>query len=76
METLLITFVVFLLSAAGLSLTVVFGDRKPECNCKYAGRVLKKFRQRERKKREEFRAKLCAGCPEASGNCQKAAVIE
>lgn len=68
--TLIITIVVFLLAAAALSLTVVVGNRKPECSCKKAARVLKQVREREHRDREEFLAKMCAGCPGASPECQ------
>lgn len=71
METLIITLVVFLLAAAGLSLTVVFGKRKPECNCKQAARILRDVRDRQRQEREEFHAKVCAGCPAASSGCRE-----
>ena len=71
METLIITLVVFLLAAAALSLTVVFGKRKPECNCKQAARILRDVRSRQRQEREEFHAKMCAGCPAASSGCNE-----
>ena len=72
MEILIITFVAFLLFAAGLSLTVVFGNRKSECNCKQAARIIRDLRNQRRKEREEFYAKICAGCPAASKGCNPA----
>ena len=72
METLIITVVVFLLAAAALSLTVVFGKRKPECNCKQAARIMRDVRNRERQERDEFYAKMCEGCPAASEGCKEA----
>ena len=72
MEILIITFAAFLLFAAGLSLTVVFGNRKPECNCKQAARIIRDLRNRRKKEREEFYAKMCAGCPAASEGCKEA----
>jgi len=69
METVLLTVVVFLLAAGALSLTVVFGKRKPECNCKNAARILKQVRDRERHQRNEFHGRMCAGCSESDRGC-------